>query len=157
MSIKGLGYNAPGQERKMEIVQAQLADVGIDMTFDMMEVGSATSTFFEDLTYDLYCAGWSGRPDPSQTANSMFSSKSFYNAGKYASPGMDDALAAAGASQDQAERAAGFSKIIKLSQDDAIVAPLLHNPNINALHSNVGGFVPNLYGKIDVSFLWVEE
>ena len=86
----------------------------------------------------------------------MFGGTSFYNAGKYASPGMAEALAAAGASQDQSERATAFSEVIKLSQEDALVVPVLHNPNINAMYGKVGGFVPNLYGKIDVSFLWAE-
>ena len=76
----------------MEIMQAQLAEIGVDMSVESIDVGAATSTFFEDLGHDLYCAGWSGRPDPSQTTNSLFAADSFYNPGKYDSPGMAAAL-----------------------------------------------------------------
>jgi ABC-type transport system substrate-binding protein len=126
------------------------------MSVETMDVGSATSRFFEELGYDLYCAGWSGRPDPSQTANSLFAADSFYNAGKYDSPGMAAALESAGATQDQDARAEVFSEIVRLSQDDALLLPLLHQPDITALYGDIGGFVPNLYGKVDVSFLWRE-
>jgi len=149
-----MAYDASSQTRKTEIIQAQLKEVGINMTFDQMELGAATSTFFDKLTHDVYCSGWSGRPDPSQTANSLFAANAFYNAGKYDSPGMADALAAAGKSADQAERAKAFANVVKLSQDDALIGPLLHQADINAYNKNVGGFQPNLYGKIDIANLW---
>jgi peptide/nickel transport system permease protein/peptide/nickel transport system substrate-binding protein len=157
VDIRGLTYNGPGQAMKAEIIQAQLAEVGIDMSIETMEVGTATSTFFENLSYDLYCASWSGRPDPSQTANSLFAADTFYNAGNYDAPGMSDALEAAGASADHDERAAAFAEIVRISQDDALLLPLVHQPDITAVHEGVGGFVPNLYGKPDISFLWQER
>jgi peptide/nickel transport system substrate-binding protein len=157
VTIKAVAYDASGQTRKNEIIQAQIAEAGFKMTFDVMEVGAATSTFFEKLTYDLYCAGWSGRPDPSQTALSLFGSKAFYNAGKVAFPGMDEALSAAGKSADTKERAKAFNSVVKISQDQAIFTPLLHQPDVNAFNKKVGGFAPNLYGKIDVSFLWLNS
>jgi peptide/nickel transport system permease protein/peptide/nickel transport system substrate-binding protein len=157
VEVRGLIYNGPGQAMKAEIIQAQLAEVGIDMTIEAMEVGPATSTFFENLSYDLYCASWSGRPDPSQTVNSLFAADTFYNAGNYDSPGMADALAAAGASADPTERAAAFAEIVRISQDDALLLPLVHQPDISGVYDDVGGFVPNLYGKTDISFLWHED
>jgi peptide/nickel transport system permease protein/peptide/nickel transport system substrate-binding protein len=157
LDIKAIAYDASGQQRKNEIIQSQIGEAGFKMTFDTMEVGAATSTFFEKLTYDVYCAGWSGRPDPSQTALSLFSASAFYNAGHYDSPGMADALAAAAKSSDQAERAKAFSQVIKLSQDDNLFVPLIHQADIDAMSKKVGGFQPNLYGKVDVSFLWLNS
>ncbi|HEU4840085.1 MAG TPA: hypothetical protein VFT09_01555, partial [Ilumatobacteraceae bacterium] len=141
----------------MEVMQAQLAEIGVEMSVEQVEVGQATSMFFEDLGHDLYCAGWSGRPDPSQTTNSLFAADSFYNPGKYDSPGMAAALDEASATQDHDARAAAFSEIIRLSQDDALLLPLLHSPDITAVYDDIGGFTPNLYGKVDVSFLWRES
>jgi ABC-type transport system substrate-binding protein len=154
LSIRGLTYTGTAQTRLMEVMQAQLAEIGIDMSVETMEVGSATSRFFEDLGYDMYCAGWSGRPDPSQTANSLFAPDAFYNAGKYESPGMAEALEEAGATLGQDARAEAFSEVVRLTQEDALLLPLLHQPDITAVYDHIGGFVPNLYGKVDVSFLW---
>ena len=106
VAIKAIAGSASSETLKSEIVQAMLAEVGIDMTFEVMEVGPATSTFFVDLGHDLYCAGWTGRPDASQTANSLFGPESFYNAGKYEAPGMVDALAASSVDTDLEARAA---------------------------------------------------
>jgi peptide/nickel transport system permease protein/peptide/nickel transport system substrate-binding protein len=157
VSIQGLTYTGTAQTQLMEIMQAQLAQIGVDMSVQSVDVGTATATFFEELSYDLYCAGWSGRPDPSQTVNSLFAADAFYNAGKHDSPGMAAALEAAGGAQDQDARAEAFSEVIRLSQEDALLLPLLHQPDITAVFGDVGGFVPNLYGKVDVSFLWRES
>jgi ABC-type transport system substrate-binding protein len=157
LDIKGLTYDATSQTRKTEIIQAQLKAVGINMTFETMEVGAATSSFFENLSYDIYSAGWSGRPDPSQTANSLFAKAAFYNAGHVEAPGMEAALAAAGSSADQAERGKAFHEVVKIFQEQALGLVLLHQPDIDAYYKKVGGFVPNLYGKIDLSFLWIKK
>lgn len=157
LTLKGLTYDASSVQRKAEIIQAQLKEAGIEVTFDTMEVGAATSSFFENLSHDIYSAGWSGRPDPSQTANSLYATTSFYNAGDLNVPGMDDALAAAGSAQDQAGRATAFHEVVQLQQDQALGLILLHQPDINAYYDHVGGFTPNLYGKIDVSFFWLKK
>jgi ABC-type transport system substrate-binding protein len=156
LAIKGIASSASAETVKMEIVQAMLAEVGIDMTFEVMEVGQATTTFFEGLGHDLYCAGWTGRPDPSQTANSLFAPTSFYNAGDYEAPGMVDALSAASYGTDLEDRAAKFHDVIDISQQEALFVPLAHVPDLNAFHEDVGGFQPTLYGKPDLSFVWLE-
>ena len=153
VSIKGLAFQSTGEVRKLEIIQQQLKNVGINMKFDVKDVATAAKNFFTDKTYDLICSSWSGRPDPSQTASSLFASASFYNAGGYAAPGMDDALSAAASAQSQSERASAFSKVTSLNQQYVVWLPLLSEPNITATYKNVQGLVPNLYGKIDVSFL----
>jgi ABC-type transport system substrate-binding protein len=154
VSIRGLTYTGTAQTQLMEIMQAQLAEIGVDMSVESVDVGTATASFFEELSYDLYCAGWSGRPDPSQTTNSLFAPDAFYNAGKYESPGMAAALEEAGGAQDQEARAAAFSEVIRISQEEALLLPLLHSPDITAVFDDIEGFVPNLYGKVDVSFFW---
>ncbi len=70
---------------------------------------------------------------------------------------MAAALESAGAAQDQDGRAEAFSEIVRISQDEALFLPLLHQPDITAVFDDIGGFVPTLYGKVDVSFLWRES
>jgi peptide/nickel transport system substrate-binding protein len=156
VSISGIAGSASAETLKSEIVQAMLAEVGIDMTFEVMEVGPATTAFFTDLGHDLYCAGWTGRPDPSQTAGSLFGPTSFFNAGKYEAPGIVEALATAGYGADIDERGASFHDVIDIAQQEAMFVPLAHVPDINAFGDRVGGFEPTLYGKPDLSFLWLE-
>ena len=55
---------------------------------------------------------------------------------------MAAALEVAGATQDQDARAEAFSEVIRLSQEDALLLPLLHSPDITAVYDNIGGFIP---------------
>jgi peptide/nickel transport system substrate-binding protein len=155
VTIKGLGYQTSAEARLLQVIQQQLKSSGINMTFSLPQVATAAEDFFVTKTYNLICSSWSGRPDPSQTATELLSSASFYNAGAYSPPGMAAALAAAAGDQTQAGRAAALRTIDTLNQKYVVWLPLLAEPNVTAIDSTVHGLVPNLYGKVDVSFLWL--
>ena len=152
ISVSGLVFQGTGEIRRMEIIQQQLKAVGIDLTFDVFDAPTVSQKFFTEHGYDIVCASWSGRPDPSQTGQGLFLSTSFYNTG-FNAPGMDDALAEAASAQTQEERAAAFATVSDLNQQYAMWIPLLSEPNVTGVSDDVQGVVPNLYGKIDVSFL----
>ena len=156
MSITGVTTTSTDFGRLNEIVQAQLAEVGIEMTFEQQEPAAATSSFFEDLEQNIYCSAWSGRPDATQTARSLFGVPSFFNAGGYDAPGMAEAIDASAAAEDIDSRAEAFNEVIAISQDEALHVPLVHVPNVDAFAGNIQGFTPTL-GKADVSFVWLEE
>lgn len=156
LAIKGIAFQSTSEVRKAQIIQEQLKAVGIDMSLEVTDIPTAARSFFTEKKFDLICSSWSGRPDPSQTAESLFSPKSFFNAGGYLAPGMDVALGQASSEQDPTKRAVAFSEVSRLNQQHVIWLPMLSQPNITAVYKNVGGLVPNLYGKIDVSFLWRE-
>ncbi|MGN6722918.1 MAG: ABC transporter substrate-binding protein, partial [Marmoricola sp.] len=153
VTIKGLAFQDTGEIRRAEAIQQQLKSVGINMSLDVLNVATAANDFFVKKSYDLICSSWSGRPDPSQTASNLLSSTSFYNAGGYAAPGMAEALQAASSAQTQSARAAAFQKVVELNQKYVVWLPLLSEPNVTAVADNVRGLQPNLYGKVDVSFL----
>lgn len=155
VTIKGLGYQTSAEARLLQVIQQQLKSSGINMTFSLPQVATAAQDFFVSKTYNMICSSWSGRPDPSQTATELLAATSFYNAGAYSPPGMASALAAAAGDQTQSGRAAALSKITALNQKYVVWLPLLNEPNVTAIDSTVHGLVPNLYGKIDVSFLWL--
>lgn len=154
--VKGITYDGPGQARKAEIVQAQLKEVGIDMTIETMEVGAATKTFFEGLGHDIYCAGWSGRPDPNQTMSSLFSSTGYYNAGKYSPAGLDQLIADAAKSDSTADRAKAYGPLTKAYIDNALILSLVFRPSIVAMQKSVKNYTASLY-KPDISFVWLEK
>jgi peptide/nickel transport system permease protein/peptide/nickel transport system substrate-binding protein len=153
LDIKGIAFQGTSEVRKAQIIQEQLKAVGVNMTLDVTDIPTAAKSFFTDKTYDMICSSWSGRPDPSQTAESLFSPKSFFNAGAYLAPGMDVALAEASSTQGPAQRAAAFGKVSAINQQYVIWLPLLSQPNNTAIYDDIKGLVPNFYGKIDVSFL----
>lgn len=153
LKISGLAFQDTGEVRRGEIIQEQLKKIGVDMKLDVFDTATVAQKFFTDKAYDMVCSSWSGRPDPSQTAAALLSASSFYNAGNYDAPGMAAALSAAAAAQDQASRQAALSKVSEINQKYVLWLPLLSEPNITAISDKVQGLTPNLYGKIDVSFL----
>ncbi len=155
VTIKGLGYQTSAEARLLQVIQQQLKSSGINMTFSLPQVATAAEDFFVSKTYNMICSSWSGRPDPSQTATELLSSASFYNAAAYSPPGMASALAAAAGDQTQSGRAAALRTITALNQKYVVWLPLLNEPNVTAIDNTVQGLVPNLYGKVDVSFLWL--
>jgi peptide/nickel transport system substrate-binding protein len=153
VTITGVTTTDPAFGRLNELVQGYFAKVGITMTFQQQPPATATTNFFTNLSPDIYCSAWSGRPDATQTASSLYAPNSFFNAGKYAAPGMADALAASIVG-DIDQRAQAIKKVTTIAQQQALNIPVAFIPNVDAYSKKVGGYVPSL-GKSDVSFLWV--
>ncbi|MBV9604099.1 MAG: hypothetical protein JO027_03270 [Solirubrobacterales bacterium] len=155
VTIKGLGYQTSAEARLLQVIQQQLKNSDINMTFSLPQVATAAQDFFVSKTYNMICSSWSGRPDPSQTATQLMASTSFYNAGAYSPPGMAAALAAAAGDQSTPARADALHTVTALNQRYMVWLPLLNEPNVTAIYNKVHGLLPNLYGKVDVSFLWL--
>ena len=144
-----------GEVRKMEIYQEQLKEVGIDMTFEVIDPATVAQKFFTEHSYDI--AAPAGAADPTRARPRAACSRARRSStpASYAAPGMDDALAAAAAGQTQETRAEAFSKVTELNQEYVLWLPFLSEPNVTAIDDKVRGLTPNAYGKIDVSFLSV--
>jgi peptide/nickel transport system substrate-binding protein len=155
VTITGVTTTDPAFARLNELVQAYFAKVGIKMTFVQQPPVTATVNFFNNLTPDIYCSAWSGRPDATQTLSSLFASDSYFNAGKYAAPGMAAALAASEIG-DPNQRAVAINQVGEIAEQQALNIPVAFIPNIDAYSKNVGGYAPSL-GKADVSFLWLKS
>ena len=146
------------EERKAEVIQAAVAPAGFRVDAQVVEGSAANAGFFENGDYDIYCSGWSGRPDPGQTISAVLGSESFYNYNNVGVPGLDDLIAAGGASPDQTERAAAYREALKKGiVEELIWMPLWHHALIVPLSPNVGGYNWNLYGKAQLQFVWLEE
>jgi peptide/nickel transport system substrate-binding protein len=156
-TITGLAYEAPNQARKLQIIQSQLAAVGIKMNITIEIVGAAVQNFYIGHKFDIFCSGWSGRPDPSETFGSLVAASSFYNAGNYAPPGTTGLIAAGQKDSATSARAAAYLPLAQLVKSQALFLPLVFTPAVNVYHPTVKGFQANLYGKIDISFLWLSK
>ncbi|WP_134322046.1 ABC transporter substrate-binding protein [Cumulibacter soli] len=157
--ITALWYPAAGADRRAQLIQAMLKDVGVELELVSQEVGTATNDFFANKNGELYIAGWSGRPDPADTFKSIVSPGGFYNAGDFEPEGHDvDAMIEAGQQSPEVEdRAEAYKPLVELIEDQALAFPLVFIPITTVLSTNVGGFESGLYGKVDVSFLCVSE
>lgn len=153
-----LAYQDPVQIRKGELIQAAAAEAGFNVEIEVLELAAAVPAMFTDRAYAMFCAPWTGRPDPSQTATSLFDSGAYYSVRDTDRAGVDGLLGAAVASPDIAERASAYANLWQTAiADEALWTPLWHNVSISFTTDKVGGYQLNLLGKGQIQFAWLEE
>jgi ABC-type transport system substrate-binding protein len=152
-----LAYQDPVQIRKGELIQAAAADAGFNVEIEVLELAASVPAMFTDRAFAMFCAPWTGRPDPSQTATSLFDSEAYYSVRDTDRSGVDELLAAAVASPDIDERSAAYGDLWQVAvADEALWTPLWHNVSISFTTENVKGYQLNLLGKGQIQFAWLE-
>ncbi len=153
-----LAYQDPVQIRKGELIQGVAAEAGFNVEIEVLELAASVPAMFTDRAYAMFCAPWTGRPDPSQTATSLFDSGAYYSVRDTDRAGVDGLLAAAVASSDIGERTAAYEDLWQtVIADEALWTPLWHNVSISFTTDKVGGYQLNLLGKGQIQFAWLEE
>ena len=153
-----LAYQDPVQIRKGELIQAAAQEAGFNVEIEVLELAASVPAMFTDRAYAMFCAPWTGRPDPSQTATSLFDSGAYYSVRDTDRSGVDDLLAAAVASPDIGERTDAYADLWQTAiADEALWTPLWHNVSISFTTEKVGGYQLNLLGKGQIQFAWLEE
>lgn len=143
--------------RRAEVLQAQLASVGINLEIVQVESTKGITEFWTEQKYDSNAWTWSGRPDPSQTWQLLTSEGSFFTLGETPQD-IEDLLLQSVADTDQDARRATFAELTKRAiSEEALYIPLFFPGSVTAMRSNVHGFVPNLLGKPKVSTMWVDQ
>ncbi len=153
LTIEVVGWTADPDVRRAEVLQQQLADVGVTMNITATEVPQATAAFFNDKNYDAYLAAWTGRPDPSLTYSLLFGMGGYFNAAAYEAPGLEAALQKTRAVSDQGERTEAFGEASRIIADEALYVPLAYPPDFAVYRDTVQGYVPNLLAKPKFAYI----
>ncbi|MFV0306738.1 MAG: ABC transporter substrate-binding protein [Desertimonas sp.] len=141
--------NAPDAVRRAEILQANLAEIGIDFQVRPQQTVESVEAYFESQRVDAYNSSMTARADPSITYQTMFSNTSYHNTGKWSPDGFEDLLAEAKSVTDPEARAEVFARINAMVVDQAMWVPLVYPDSITALSNEFTGFTPSLIGKAD--------
>lgn len=150
------GWNQPTQIQELQIVQAQLKEIGIDMKIELLEFGKLLA----DLNGHNFVAlrlGWSGRPDPDGNTHLFLHSKGGLNRVRYSNPKMDDLLDRARSEPDQAKRKALYTQVTALAAEDAPYIWLHHDAEIKVWAKHVKGFEHISDGMIRMKGVWAEK
>jgi peptide/nickel transport system substrate-binding protein len=150
------GWNQPTQIQELQIVQAQLKELGVDMKIELLEFGKLLA----DLNSHNFVAlriGWSGRPDPDGNAHVFLHSKGGLNRVRYANPKMDELLDQARAESDTGKRKALYTQVSRLAAEDAPYIWLHHDAEIKVWGSQVKGFEHIGDGMIRLKGVWLEK
>lgn len=143
------GYNDQDSVRRGEIVMDQLGKIGIRLKFTNGTTPEISGQFFgKEKKFDMLLSAWTGRPDPSMSYSLMYAKDAYYNAGRSEfSPELSALLQESRSREDLEFRKRVFAKIQRMVMENALVAPLAFQFEVDAVSNAVQGFVPNLLGK----------
>lgn len=145
-------------ERLAQVIRGQLEKVGIEVQLQPMELTKGVSEYFQEKRHPSYLSRWTGRPDPQQTVSLIFSKDGYYNTGGQTTPELEELIKKAAATYEQEERAKLYAEIARIGiLEEAMHIPLLSEPATAVMTKKVKGYQPNLLGKPNVSFLWIQK
>ena len=149
------GYTDQDSVRRGEIIMDQLSKVGIRLKFINGTIPEISGQFFgNEKKFDLLMSAWTGRPDPSMTYGLMYAKDAYFNAGRVeVSPELSGLLVESRASENVDTRKAVFAKIQRIVMEQALVAPLAFNFEMDGIAQKVKGYKPNLLGKPKYEFV----
>lgn len=126
-----------------EIIQANLKEIGVDMKIKPMAPADMGVAFIKG-DGDAVITAWLGRADPTLLMNSYFDAASPQNPSHESMPGFAEALAAADAKADHAERGKAFDAVNQIIAEQVPVVPLAFNVVGAACSKNVVGYQPSI-------------
>jgi peptide/nickel transport system substrate-binding protein len=130
---------SPVQEKITQLVQAQLAELGIQAQIQTVEFGALLKAG-EQGDFDALSLGWSGRIDPDGNIEPIFQTKGAFNYGKYTSQAVDDGIVKERQAPDVATRKQIFQQIQQTINDDAAYVFTYFPPTLFAASNAVQGF-----------------
>jgi peptide/nickel transport system substrate-binding protein len=150
------GWNNPTHVQELQIIQAQLKEIGVEMKIELLEFGKLLA----DLNGHNFVAlrlGWSGRPDPDGNAHVFLHSKGGLNRVRYSNPRMDEMLDAARTESDQGKRKALYAQVTRLAAEEAPYVFLHHDAEIKVWSDAVRGFEHLSDGMMRMKGVWLER
>jgi peptide/nickel transport system substrate-binding protein len=123
-------------------LQAQLAEVGIDLQIEAMEIGTYVDRWLAP-DFDTAVALNGGRPDPDVMYGRYFPSTGNLNQiASYNSPELDELFARGKATSDPAERQQIYDEISRVLEDNAVWLWMFSSYNYAATTEDVTNFTP---------------
>ncbi len=132
--------NTPRDKQVAEVVQSMAADAGIEVKVIAGEA-NANIDAMNHGEFEAALDNWSGRADPDPNISIYIDCDSFQDWGKYCSPDFQQALGAARAQTDLAQRQALYRKVVKIYTDDRPMLALYHTTWLFAYSTKLTGFV----------------
>ena len=139
--------NIPSYVQLAEVVQAQLAEVGVTAT--IVETTNVSQTFYVDATGDTTVIQWTGRPDPAITAQQLYTDGGFSNPGRHTTDEVMAAFDEAVTVTDPDARTAALESLTTAIVEQAMDVPL-YFPYANLAYTDqVVGFQNWVTGKME--------
>ncbi|MDT0203224.1 ABC transporter substrate-binding protein [Nocardioides sp. AE5] len=144
-SFEVLVLNVAQMVREAEIIKAQLAEAGIDMTITPVALADLSAAFNRGEG-DAAMNAWAGRGDPSLLLKQYFDAEAPGNPSKSSPDGFDEALTAANSVYETGERGTLLQEVSRILMEDAVYAPIAFFHQGGIASNTVVGYEPYLVG-----------
>ncbi len=120
-----LSVNTGAAPRRAEVVQAQLAKIGIKVRIELADFPTFRRRWLQERQWDLVQVQWDADLDPDETLYPELHSTEAWNAGKWVNKAFDQAVEAARQEADFKKRKKHYEDAVKAIVEDApvVVAP----------------------------------
>lgn len=147
IDLEFLVPNRPENTQVAQMVQAMLAEAGINLKLVSMEFATLVSAGVEG-TYQSEYIGWSGRLDPDGNIHTFVHSNGGNNDAGYSNPEIDALVDEARAVSDIEARKAAYHEANKILTEDLPIVYLYNEAWLYGHSDKVEGFTPQADGMI---------
>jgi peptide/nickel transport system substrate-binding protein len=148
--------NAGTAPRQAEVVQAQLAKIGVRVKIEIADAPTFRRRWLQERQWDLVQLQWDADLDPDETLYPELHSTEAWNAGKWINKSFDAAVEGARAEADFKKRKKFYDDAVKAMLEDAPVAIVLHANEQKIFLKRVKGFQMIPAGLIDMHYVWLD-
>jgi peptide/nickel transport system substrate-binding protein len=152
-----LSGNAGTVPRQAEVLQAQLAKIGIKVNIELADAPTFRRRWLQERQWDLVQVQWDADLDPDETLYPELHSGEAWNAGKWVNADFDKMVEGARSENDFKKRKKFYEEAVRVIVEDAPVAILLHLNEQKVFHKYVKGFQMIPAGLIDMHRVWLDK
>jgi peptide/nickel transport system substrate-binding protein len=135
--------NVPTYVTLLETIQAQLLQVGVELTPVVLEPAQLFVRLGEQ-SVDGYFGPIGAGIDPAKTVNTFYTPTAVMNPGGYEVPEIMELAAQGQLSDDPEERKAAYQEVAKIVVDETLQIHLCHPPLMLAMDQEIDGLRPNI-------------
>jgi peptide/nickel transport system substrate-binding protein len=149
--------NAGTAPRQAEVVQAQLAKIGVRVKIEIADAPTFRRRWLQERQWDLVQLQWDADLDPDETLYPELHSGEAWNAGKWVNKDFDAAVETARSENDFKKRKKAYDDAVKAIVEDAPVAIVLHANEQKVFAKHVKGFQMIPAGLINMHGVWLDR
>ncbi|MBI4639817.1 MAG: ABC transporter substrate-binding protein [Candidatus Tectomicrobia bacterium] len=155
VEVNFMVFNAEAARQLSEILQAQLAKIGIKTKIELLEAATWNKRWLAG-EYDMFTLTWTADLDPDETIYPELHSGENWNTGKWSNPEFDKLVEIARGTFDVKTRKDAYDKAVKIIVEEAPVAVMAHLKEHKVFRKHVQGFNPIPADLLNLHDVWLD-
>lgn len=152
-----LSGNAGTAPRQAEVIQAQLAKIGLKVKIELADSPTFRRRWLQERQWDLVQIQWDADLDPDETLYPELHSGETWNAGRWVNKDFDRAVEAARSESDFKKRKKFYDDAVRAIVEDAPVVIMLHLNEQKIFNKYVKNFPMIPAGLINMHSVWLDK